>query len=135
MKILSRDEHGVLLADGSTKTHNEVIWNYRSACCGSALERIGDSLSCKYCGSQENPDVVHKNQMVRQAEDVKGGIEALPESVREAAVGGYYIALHRGWDNKAQRDRLFASRTVHIADGGGEMAELPENLRMKQNAD
>lgn len=134
MKILSSDAHGVLLSDGSTRTHNEVIWNYRSACCGSALERVGDSLVCKYCGGQENPDVVHKNQMARQAEDVKGGIEALPESVREAAVGGYYIALNRDW-TEAQRDRLFASRTVHIADGGGVMAELPENLRRKQNAD
>jgi hypothetical protein len=131
MKILSTNIHGALLDDGSIKTYNEVVWNYRSACCGSALKRVGDSLSCKYC-AQENPDIVHKNQMARQADDVKAGIEALPENVREAAVGGYYIALERDWDEEASRNRLFASRTIHISGGEGTPFELPENLRRKR---
>jgi len=132
MRILSTTADHVATDNGQTLSFNEVCWNYRSECCGCALERLDDRLHCKWCGA-ENPSVVHKSVVAQELAALRNGIDALPDSIRAQAVDGYYQNLSRGMDDPETRERILAARVVHVVDcGNGEpLMELPEALRRR----
>ena len=115
MKIISYDEHYVLCEDGETRSYNEVIWNYRSSCCGAAFKRDGNNIVCKFCG--ERAEVESKNIIRQRMADMKDGIDSLPESVRKGAIAGFLTAIERGLEDLEMRDRILDSRITHIWDG------------------
>jgi len=116
MKILKYDEHYVYCEDGNSRSYNEVIWNYRSSCCGSALRRDGHSIVCKYCGEQAA--VESKNLIRQRMEDMEAAIDALPEGVRDGAITGFMASIEKGLDDLEMRDRMLDARITHIWDGG-----------------
>ena len=115
MKILKYDEHYVLCEDGNSRSYNEVIWNYRSSCCGSALRLDGNSIICKYCGEQAA--VESKNLIRQRMSDMKEAVDALPESVRDGAITGFMASIEKGLDDLEMRDRMLDARITHIWDG------------------
>jgi hypothetical protein len=130
MKILHSTMLDVATDDGDIRSVNETIWNYRSECCGCALEQLEDaSVRCKLCG-EVSPALVHKSVIAAGMAQMRKGIDALPEEFRAAAVGGWYENLSRGLSDPATRQRIVAARVVHIVDrGNGEaLLELPEKL-------
>ena len=116
MKILSIALDCVTLDDGSIRTLNELLWNYRSACCKYPLEIRDNAVYCSLCG-KESVRVVHKSMVVTAELSTVEAIDALPENVRVVAVGGYRASMRRPYSY------------VIIHDGGGEQYELPESLR------
>ena len=115
MKILKYDEHYVYCEDGNSRSYNEVIWNYRSSCCGSALRRDGNSIVCKYCGEQAAAE--SKNIVRQKMAAMKDGIDALPEGVREKAIAGFLTSIEKGLEDLEMRDRILEARITHIWDG------------------
>ena len=115
MKIIRYDEHYVKCEDGESRSYNEVIWNYRSGCCGAALKRDGNSIVCKYCGEQAA--VESKNIVRQKMAAMKDGIDALPEGVREKAIAGFLTSIEKGLEDLEMRDRILEARITHIWDG------------------
>lgn len=131
-KVLSSDDVYVSIDDGRKLQYNEVAWIYRSGCCGSAIERHGDDLVCKWCENVVT-DLVHKNMVQSEMNAIKRGLDALPDNVRAAAIDGYYASLSRGLDDPELFSRVVAARVTHIVDygSGDKLYELPEKLRRK----
>ena len=115
MKIIRYDKHYVKCEDGESRSYNEVIWNYRSSCCGAALKRDGNNIVCKFC--DEKAAVESKNIVRQRMADMKDGIDALPEGVREKAIAGFLTSIEKGLEDLEMRDRILDARITHIWDG------------------
>ena len=49
--------------------------------------------------------------------DMKDGIDALPEGVREKAIAGFLTSIEKGLEDLEMRDRILDARITHIWDG------------------
>ncbi len=120
MKILEIADSAVALDSGAHKSVNEVIWNYRSGCCGVPLDLAGGLLVCAQCGLSDDLDVVHKSIIANTGIQIAEVINALPEDSRDRGTKGFYRAI----DDPS-------IKIVHVFDIGGEYEpfELPQEMR------
>jgi hypothetical protein len=117
LKITMQDNEYVRLANGDLKTHNELIWNYRSECCGASLALASNGrFICKLC-EHTLEGVVGKNLIHKQLEDLQKTIEVLPGEIKQAAQTGFYLSMEQRLDNFEDKQRVLSSRITHIMDG------------------
>ena len=117
MKIISVADN-ILLDNGRAVTANELLWNYRSACCGAALVVNDNSITCSLCSKKA--DVVPKGAVAESNDAAIGAIDALPDDVRARAVNGYY----------SQLSGHFTAVVIADIGNGEELGPLPEKLKM-----
>jgi hypothetical protein len=115
MKILQTNKYDVELEDGSILTHNELMWNFRSQCCGAALKMENEVFLCKQC--DQACDVLHKRTVHNQKVLMQENIEALPEEYKQLGMDGFYKSINEfgeGLKDLAERQKMLEARITHI---------------------
>ena len=116
MKIIKYDMWYVYTDDGQSRQYNEVIWHYRSACCGAAIKRDGDRIVCRMC--DQEPDLISKNIVKQQIKDMESAIDVLPAPVRQQALDGFLTSIEKDLTYLENRSKIIDARITHIKDGG-----------------
>ena len=117
MEILGVKDGQVATSDGKVRSVNELIWNYRSECCGAPIDHDVHGFSCSFC--RIDCLIAHKSALKAQGIQIASVIDSLPSESRDAAVLGYYKSMENA-----------GISAVHIFDvGAGSIPELPVELR------
>jgi len=120
MEIVDITGSAVTLSSGARKSANEVVWNYRSGCCGAPLDLVSGALICALCGKSNGLEIIHKSAIVSGGVQIADIINTLPEEARDRAAKGYYKSIEDP-----------SIKLVHVFDIGGEYEpfDLPQEMR------